>query len=685
MSRTKSAPRRLRATGPVPSSSVGSWITARFATYGRACLVGCMLAAPVVFYHRRGSILWSTPKLSVLWLGVLGALVLWGFSAAERSTWPPVGPTMIAAGACVSAAGVATAFSLSPRLSLVGLSERYGGFVPLVLYVGAMAAVIGLFWEAPGRLRIIMGAIGAGGVAGSVAVLLQEAGLDRTLWPGPVPGTAWDYPTGLMGHSNFAGAHLGMAAPCLWYLVTSSQRRAVRVAVGAGFGIDVLGLWFTRSRGGIFAAAVGLVAMALAGRPGVGKPAKTALAAAAATVLAAGLAVGVHPGRDAPPERLLGIEAFRTKTLDLRLASWAAALRSFADHPVVGTGPDTFYAYYPLHRLGSDDQYGLDKPHNVLLERASDSGVLGLSTYLLVVGFAQVHGIRQRRKADAPERALLAAFVGLLCAYLAQSLVSIDLPSLAVTGWVAIGGIAVLADPAVLRSRQLRPSSEGRRRPPRRGHERSLSRPPFRRALLLGVVPVLGAAAVIGIAPLRAALAAQDGRYDRAIALDPFNTDARVAAAQRAYVAGDASADAGDKQRLLDEARRRYMDSLSLVPRDLRALVGLAEVETSWASGLDPSHFRDAERWWDRAISLDPRNQPLRHAHDRRLGSAVRATVARLEAESKVRPGVARTHADLAYAYIAQGETAKAREAAAEAVRLDPADTRASSVLAGLP
>jgi tetratricopeptide (TPR) repeat protein len=184
---------------------------------------------------------------------------------------------------------------------------------------------------------------------------------------------------------------------------------------------------------------------------------------------------------------------------------------------------------------------------------------------------------------------------------------------------------------------------------------------------------------------LRADIAVQDGRFAEAVRVNPLHTGARMAAAVDRLLAGGASSLSSEKRGLLEEARGRFLDLLRLTPRDIDALLGLASVETAWASGLDPAHFRDAETWWRRALVLDPNNRFLAERHARELPAAIASTLVRLEAEAQVRPADAGTRVDLAYAYLARGESSMARETAGEALRLDPSNDRAGTLLERLP
>src|SRR5205814_1004546 len=67
---------------------------------------------------------------------------------------------------------------------------------------------------------------------------------------------------------------------------------------------------------------------------------------------------------------------------------------------------------------------------------------------------ARDRGPRASGYEDGPGPLLLLCFMTTLVAYLANQFFSIDVPPLAVMGWVALAGIAVLADPGGVAARE---------------------------------------------------------------------------------------------------------------------------------------------------------------------------------------------------------------------------------------
>lgn len=85
---------------------------------------------------------------------------------------------------------------------------------------------------------------------------------------------------------------------------------------------------------------------------------------------------------------------------DIRLIVWQGALKLFQEHPLFGTGVETFaYTYYgvkPLaHNLTSEWDYLYNKAHNEYLNYLATTGIFGLGTYLLFIGFFYFYVVKQ--------------------------------------------------------------------------------------------------------------------------------------------------------------------------------------------------------------------------------------------------------------------------------------------------
>jgi len=315
------------------------------------------------------------------------------------------------------------------------------------------------------------------------------------------------------------------------------------------------------------------------------------------------------------------------------------------DHPVLGTGPDTFGLVFPRYspREMTGRPVPVDKPHNILLERATDAGLLGLACYLAVLGLTGAAVWRARRLTGVP-LALLGAWSGALVAYLVQGLTSIDAVPLALDGWLALAALAALADPRVLRARSAQdaeteggdlvapasPSEHGATR-----REPEPARPVPLVVTIVGGV-VVAAVAVVALIPwvadlrLRTALdlqpAVRDGRatpaemisrLDAAIATNPLDPTLRIEAATAAAGLLDSPAHAGEgRDALLRFAVQQSDRALEQVPDDIAARRASAEAHGVLA-GRDAVSLAATEERWQELEALDLFDSTIRigHAH----------------------------------------------------------------------
>jgi putative inorganic carbon (hco3(-)) transporter len=89
----------------------------------------------------------------------------------------------------------------------------------------------------------------------------------------------------------------------------------------------------------------------------------------------------------APVSQGTVLENGGTESGDIRKIVWSGALTSILQHPIVGSGPETFaYTYYLVrpsaHNLTSEWDFLYNKAHNEYLNTAAGAGILGLLAYL---------------------------------------------------------------------------------------------------------------------------------------------------------------------------------------------------------------------------------------------------------------------------------------------------------------
>lgn len=175
---------------------------------------------------------------------------------------------------------------------------------------------------------------------------------------------------GFLGHPNITGSCLA-----LWTLVALGLVRRTRSPVPLLLSLLMAGtlaaaLWFTASRGGLAAAAFGLVVVVVLTRRAewFARHARPVLAGLAGLYLAvvAGVATcGVVRG------------ALPHPSLEFRWYYWTTAMRAYEDAPLTGIGRGSFGAAYTRYKPAESTEEVRD-PHNVWVSLLTELGPLGL-------------------------------------------------------------------------------------------------------------------------------------------------------------------------------------------------------------------------------------------------------------------------------------------------------------------
>jgi hypothetical protein len=216
---------------------------------------------------------------------------------------------------------------------------------------------------------------------------------------------------GPIGEKNRYAQVLLLAAPIALVLARREQQARVRAIAIAALLAIVAGVVLTFSRG----AALGVIALLFAAVALRELRLRHVLVAVGAATV---LAVAVPQYRD----RIATITALSTATdrsvnadqtdgsIRSRITENLAALGVFADHPLLGVGPDQFPTYYLVYaeRVGIRVKNADREAHNLYLDLAADVGVAGLSAFLALNLAALRTLLRTRRRATDPTVAGLA-------------------------------------------------------------------------------------------------------------------------------------------------------------------------------------------------------------------------------------------------------------------------------------
>ena len=119
-----------------------------------------------------------------------------------------------------------------------------------------------------------------------------------------------------------------------------------------------------------------------------------------------------------------------------RVYIWRNALSVVPNHPIIGSGPDTFlHAFPPDAHMFYGEPY--DKAHNEYIQILVCQGIIGLLCYLVFIGGVFAKGITKPFR-NPLVMAVLAAFVG----YCVQAFFNISVPIASQMLWVAAGMLA---------------------------------------------------------------------------------------------------------------------------------------------------------------------------------------------------------------------------------------------------
>ncbi len=208
-----------------------------------------------------------------------------------------------------------------------------------------------------------------------------------------------------LGTTMVTAIVLALGAWTVW------DRSRVRIVLAVGLPIFITALVLTTSRSAWIAAVAGAaVVIGLAPR----RRAALVILCVASVVIAV-LATRVE--RQFLIQRLESIPNVEVNAD--RMAIWSGALKMVRDHPLLGTGYGTFVDAWPQYH---DDPALVGKPtaHNVFLNFAAETGLLGLAAFLTFLGagfvslWRRIQASRDDPQADGLWVALFAAVAGML-------------------------------------------------------------------------------------------------------------------------------------------------------------------------------------------------------------------------------------------------------------------------------
>ena len=257
-----------------------------------------------------------------------------------------------------------------------------------------------------GRLRYL-----AWTIAGSLGFYGVKSGLDAIL--SGFSGS-FSYPAdSFIADSNDLALALDMILPVLWFMVRAATRRWARYALRVAFGLTVLGILTTYSRGGFIGLCVVLIFMFTKSR--------TKALSFALLLLAGVLAAFVVP--DTFVSRIETIASYdQDQSAQARLKAWSLATQVALDSPIFGGGfrtfeQDVWEQYYP-------DTERAIVAHSIYFQTLAEHGFVGVGIFAALL-IATYLGLRRvRKRATESDQTMLANLAAALQASLVGYMVA---------------------------------------------------------------------------------------------------------------------------------------------------------------------------------------------------------------------------------------------------------------------
>jgi O-antigen ligase len=320
-------------------------------------------------------------------------------------------------------------FSTSPvAQQIYGVSGRNLGFLHyfflLLILLGISTLNAKAIWPKILRLIAVLGAFQAG------YGFLQSVGLDLFPWENP---DKWIF--GTFGNPNYLSSFLSLSAIATAYLALAETKRATKIVcyLGALFQSGVVLL--SDSSQGLILLAFGLFAIIMIvifQRSKVLGWLFFSLGSLAALLATFGIF------QSGPLSRFLYQDS-----VSYRGDYWRAGIRMFQENWVYGVGLDSYGDYYRMFRdATAANRRGLDivsnSAHNLFIDLAATGGIFLLVGYVLVLGLVSLSILRSFRSVSKVTLEYKILII-LWLAFNLQTIISINVPSLAIWGWIFSG------------------------------------------------------------------------------------------------------------------------------------------------------------------------------------------------------------------------------------------------------
>jgi O-antigen ligase len=311
-----------------------------------------------------------------------------------------------------------------------GVYGRNTGFVTYISLAFIFLALV-MFFSTELLSKSIMTLVVCGSLS-SLYGLLQFLDLDPVGWSNPYSPII-----GFLGNSNFQSSFIGMASVALFdRLFRYKASKFQKAIVIAGLLLNLFIVVKSDSQQGLLVFVLGTSIVFLGHLSRLAN--KIYCRSLTLVVVVLGILSSMGLLQKGPFAAVL-----YQPSVTFRGDYWRAGMRMFRENLLNGLGLDSYGSFYRQYRdsaatLRRGPEITTNAAHNVVIDLAANGGLFLVVPYILLMFFTIWLFIRALKVDSENKSALILVFSLWLC-YQAQSLISINLVSLATWGWVFMG------------------------------------------------------------------------------------------------------------------------------------------------------------------------------------------------------------------------------------------------------
>ncbi len=267
------------------------------------------------------------------------------------------------------------------------------------------------------------------------SLLLGLFGLGQALHLKALLATSGSRVDATLGNPAFFATYLLLHIAMALFLILHRESKIARIYYAGVIFFYTFLIFTTQTRGAVVGLAAGIITSAILLAISSEENQKLRRLSAGlilAVVLVTGLLWGFRQSNFVKTSFLARIANVspESRTAQTRLATWRAALKGIKEKPILGWGFENFEVVFnknfpPIIYEDEGSQVWFDRAHNVILDRAVSTGIVGIGLFLAFLLYPTYYLLRYVRRlpeSDSEMRSAVIIACGFTVAYLIQDL-----------------------------------------------------------------------------------------------------------------------------------------------------------------------------------------------------------------------------------------------------------------------